>query len=224
LEDLTPIGLLIVTAILIVAMTNPFLLAPMMIGATGGMSKAKQRSVAVMAVVVGGGILIGSIFIGNTVLNLFGISTTALQVAGGLIFIQIGFGMLGSNSNRPSADPAAEQQKAEAEAQADGGPNPGVFPLGMPGIGGPGLIAISIGVAGSFPEDESTIYGVAMAAGVLVAMGIVFVVLMLAPKLAALLGAAGIDVVTKIMGLIVLALAVVLITTGLGELWPGLMG
>jgi multiple antibiotic resistance protein len=221
LEDLTPFGLGIVMAVLIVAMANPFLLAPLMVGATGGMSRAKQRSVAVMAVSVGGGILIGSILIGNAVLNIFGITTTALLVAGGLIFIQIGFGMLGSNSNRPSADPAAEEEAAAAGAQADGGPNPGVFPLGMPGIGGPGLIAISIGVAGSV---ESTLDIAFMIAGVLAAMGVIFVFLMLAPKLAGLLGAAGIDVMTKIMGLIVLALAVVLITTGVGELWPGLMG
>jgi multiple antibiotic resistance protein len=220
LEDLSTIGLGIVMAILIVAMANPFLLAPMMIGSTGGMSKAQTRSVAIMAVLTGGGILIGSIFIGNMVLNLFGITTTALQVAGGLIFISLGFGMLGSNSNRPSVDPAAEEETAAAHAQAIEGPNPGIFPLGMPGIGGPGLIAMFISVAAL---RDSTIDSIAMAVGIVAAMAFIFVALLLAPKLAKLLGQGGIDVLTKLMGLIVMALAVVLITSGVGELWPGLM-
>lgn len=225
MEDLTPIGIGIVTAIMVVALANPLLLAPLFINTTGGMSKAKQRSVAVMAVVVGGGLLIGSILIGSLVLNLFGITATALQVAGGLIFIQLGFGMLGGNSNRPANNPEAEVDpanlEAEAEVPADDGPNPGVFPLGMPGIGGPGLIAICIGIAGSFEESIDT---VAMIVGVLVAMAIVFGALLLAPKLAKLLGPSGIDIMTKIFGLIVLSLAVVMISTGVGVLWPGLLG
>lgn len=219
--DLSTVELGIVIAITIVVLANPFLLAPMMIGVTGGMSKAQTRSVAIAAVLTGGGILIGSVFIGNVVLNLFGLTTTALQIAGGLIFIPVAFGMLGSNSNRPSVDPAAEEETAAAHAQAIEGPNPGIFPLGMPGIGGPGLIAMFISVAAL---RDSTIDSIAMAVGIVAAMAFIFVALLLAPKLAKLLGQGGIDVLTKLMGLIVMAIAVVIISGGVAELWPGLLG
>jgi len=217
MEELTVGGLAVTVGFAVLAMANPFLLAPAFVGLTQGFDKGQQRATALTAVVVAGGILIGSILIGQVVLNLFGITIPALQVAGGLIFLSMGFGMLGSNSNRVSTD-SDEEEAAGSKVAADTSAV-AIVPLAIPMMAGPGLIAVMIGVSATL---EDTMDVVAVGAGAIVALLIVYALLLISPRLMNLLGKSGIDLLTKLMGLIILALGVTLTVAGLGSLLPGL--
>ena len=80
--------------VIIFALANPFATSVFYVGMTPGWGARGRNAVALRAIVIAVGIAIGCILVGQAILNLFGVTVPALQVAGGLIFAQMGFGML----------------------------------------------------------------------------------------------------------------------------------
>lgn len=154
-------------------------------------------------------ILMGFFLLGSYILSFFGISINAMRIAGGLVILNSGYTLLsGEMGSKRGID---ESVKKEAKEQED----ISFTPLAMPLLSGPGSISLLISLNASHPALDSTL----VIASVIISTGvIVYLILRLAPFLSNLLGVSGLKAVTRIMGFIVMAIAVQYIITGIYNL------
>jgi multiple antibiotic resistance protein len=180
-------------------------LVPVFIALTQGMSAEQRRAIAVRACIVAGGLMILFLFVGEAVLGFIGISMDAFRIAGGILLFLTALDMLFQRRQARRADNAAEGQ---AEHQDD----PSVFPLAMPLIMGPGAITTIILLAGNATSaaDFGAIAGVLMAV-----LLITFLAFLAAPMIERGLGKTGLNIVTRLLGMLLAALAVQFVLDGL---------
>jgi multiple antibiotic resistance protein len=196
---------------LIAAFTTMFIimdppgLVPVFIALTQGMSAEQRRAIAVRACIVAGVLMILFLFVGEAVLGFIGISMDAFRIAGGILLFLTALDMLFQRRQARRADNAAEGQ---AEHQDD----PSVFPLALPLIVGPGAITTIILLAGNAtsPADFGAIAGVLMAV-----LLITFLAFLVAPTIERALGKTGLNIVTRVLGMLLAALAVQFVLDGL---------
>jgi len=152
--------------------------------------------------------------IGGILFQFLGITLPALKIAGGCLLFLVAIDMLNARESRSKATDEEREEGALKEDIA-------IFPLGIPLLSGPGsMISVFILMEKAKPGMEQALIFVAIVATMLVS----FVVLRQASHLARLLGATGINVMSRIMGLILAAIAVQFILTGLTDALPGLKG
>ena len=196
---------------LIAAFTTMFIimdppgLVPVFIALTQGMSAEQRRAIAVRACIVAGVLMILFLFVGEAVLGFIGISMDAFRIAGGILLFLTALDMLLQRRQARRADNAAEGQ---AEHQDD----PSVFPLALPLIVGPGAITTIILLAGNATSaaDFGAIAGVLMAV-----LLITFLAFLVAPTIERALGKTGLNIVTRVLGMLLAALAVQFVLDGL---------
>ncbi|XOY55851.1 MAG: MarC family protein [Rhodobacterales bacterium] len=196
---------------LIAAFTTMFIimdppgLVPVFIALTQGMSAEQRRTIAVRACIVAGVLMILFLFVGEAVLGFIGISMDAFRIAGGILLFLTALDMLFQRRQARRADNAAEGQ---AEHQDD----PSVFPLALPLIVGPGAITTIILLAGNATSaaDFGAIAGVLMAV-----LLITFLAFLVAPTIERALGKTGLNIVTRVLGMLLAALAVQFVLDGL---------
>jgi multiple antibiotic resistance protein len=174
----------------------------------------ERRAIAVKCAMAVGVILVVSIWLGEWILNFFGVSIASLEVAGGLIIALIGMSML--HSRQSGIHSSGEQHGDSAAKQSIA-----IVPLAMPIVAGPGAIATVILYTHKHHGIQSNLEMSLVCLGMSVVVGVCF---MSVGPITRLLGAAGINVVTKFMGLILLAVAIGMLATGAKELLPGLAG
>ncbi|WP_298906785.1 MarC family protein [uncultured Aliiroseovarius sp.] len=189
---------------------DPIGISPLFMALTQGMSAAKRRAVAIRACLIAGVLLTLFAFLGEGVLGFLGISMPAFRIAGGILLLLTALDMLFERRTQRRKD-----QSEEAESDDD----PSVFPLAMPLIAGPGSIATVILLAGQ--GDGLAGVGLALVVMSLVLV-IAFVLFNAAPLLERLLRETGIKVVTRLLGMLLAALAVQFVLEGLRDF--GLMG
>lgn len=184
---------------------DPIGLAPIFVALTAGMDARHRRAIAVRACAVGAGILILFALAGEAVLSFLGISIPAFRIAGGLLLFLTALEML--------FEKRTQRREERAEAPP---PDPSVFPLAMPLTAGPGAIATMI-----LLTDGASPLGTAQAVGVmLVVIAVVLALFLLATPMERLLGPTGINVVTRLLGMLLAALSVQFVLDGLADL-PG---
>lgn len=174
------------------AITNPLGAAPVFVGVVAGASRARQREAArqlSLAVFV---ILGGSALIGQTVLDMFGITIDAFRAAGGLLLVLIATDML--RGGKPSSVQAEHASDLDDQI---------LVPLAMPLIAGPGAITTSITLA--LGHSRWGVPWVALAASAAVA-ALLFVTLRLFIDHDRLLSPRGQRILTRFMGLILMAI------------------
>lgn len=202
------------TFIALLALVNPLGVLPMFISLTQGHTrKEKQRTIRAAALTVVAVISI-CVLLGEQIIEFFGISTASLQVAGGLLILLMSLAML--NAQMGGARTTAEEQD-EAEHKS----TLGVVPLGIPLLTGPGAISTVIVYADK--ARGAADYAVIVGCGVVLA-GLVWLVLQLAEPINRVMGRSGINIATRIMGLLVAAVAVEFIVEGLKTMLPALGG
>lgn len=189
---------------------DPIGIAPLFMALTRGMSTAKRRGVAIRACAIAGVLLTLFAFLGEGVLNFLGISMPAFRIAGGILLLLTALDMLFERRT---------QRRKDQTEEADNDDDPSVFPLAMPLIAGPGAIATVILLAGQ--GDGIAGIGLALVVMSLVLL-IAFVLFNAAPLLERLLRETGIKVVTRLLGMLLAALAVQFVLEGLRDF--GLMG
>ncbi|MCE8524216.1 MarC family protein [Ruegeria pomeroyi] len=196
------------TAFLISAFTTLFVVidppgqTPIFMALTQGMDSRTKRAIALRACLTAAGILAMFAAFGEAVLGFVGISMPAFRVAGGVLLFLTALDMLFERRTKRRED------RAEAEEHAD----PSVFPLGIPLIAGPGSIATMILLAGQHPGAE----GLATVIGVMLAvLAVVLFLYLISGLLGRLLGKTGLNVVTRLLGMLLAALAVQFILDGL---------
>ncbi len=194
----------------LLALINPIGAIPFFISLTESQTDAeKRRTIKVAAISVA--IVIGlSALLGEQIIGFFGFSVGSLQVGGGIIMIMIALNMLNAQTSRTKATPE-EEDEAGAKASI------AVVPLAIPLLTGPGSISTVIVYAGKTRHW----WELFLLAGVGVAIAlVVWIVLRAAEPIARVIGRTGINVGTRLMGLILAALAVEFIVDGLKTLLP----
>jgi len=194
------------TAFLITAFTalfvviDPIGLMPLFVTLTHGADARHRRAIALRACVIAFAILAAFTLFGEAVLGFVGISMPAFRVAGGALLFLTALDML------------FERRAPRREGQAAERPDPSVFPLALPLIAGPGAIATVILLAGR----QGDALGLAAVIGVTAAvLAVVFVFFLTAGLLERALGKTGINIATRLLGMLLAALAVQFILDGL---------
>ncbi len=185
---------------------DPFGLAPIFLALTNGMTKAQRRAIAIRSCLIGAALMLAFLFLGEALLGFIGISMSAFRIAGGVLLFLTALEMLFQKRQARREDNA----NAEVETHDD----PSVFPLAMPLIVGPGAITTIILLAGQ-ADGPAGLLGVA--AVMFTVLASVFVAFLLAPYLERLLGKTGINILTRLLGMLLAALAVQFILDGVSQ-------
>ncbi|CAK4068868.1 YchE family NAAT transporter [Vibrio sp. MarTm2] len=196
----------------LVAAVNPVGIMPVFVSLTGHMTQEEKHKTAVTANVAVAIILVVSLLAGQMLLDMFSISLDSFRVAGGLLLLSIAFSMM---SGKLGEDKQNKQEKSEYVSREQ----IGVVPLAMPLMAGPGAISSTIVYGSRYPSMFDT-------AGIIVTIVLfalsTWLLFRSAPLIVRFLGQTGINVITRIMGLILGALGIEFIANGLRNLFPGL--
>ena len=190
------------------ALVNPVGIIPVFISMTSYQPAAVRNKTNLTAI-----ILLTSLFLGDGILQIFGISIDSFRIAGGILVVTIAMSMI---SGKLGEDKQNKQEKSETAVRE----SIGVVPLALPLMAGPGAISSTI-VWGTRYHSWVHLVGFSLAIAVfaLCCWGI----FRMAPWLVRLLGQTGINVITRIMGLLLMALGIEFIVTGIKALFPGLL-
>ena len=181
---------------------DPIGLVPVFLGLAGTRSDAEQTRIARKAILVAGIILFGFALVGGPLLRNMGISLDALRVAGGLLLFRIAVGMVFAQSERETPE---EQEEARQRQDIS------VFPLAIPLIAGPGALASVLILSG----EAKTAAGYAMVLLMaLVVTILAYAFLRASSRLSRVLGRTGVNVITRVLGVLLAALAVQYVADG----------
>ena len=209
MPDNTLIEIAILATTTFFATIGPIDIATMFAGLTSGQSIEERRSMAIRGVVVATIILIAFALIGEYILEGLGISLAALRTAGGILLLLIGIDMVFARSSGGTS--TTEDENAEAIDKTD----ISVFPLATPLIAGPGAMGAAILL---MTNQQGHLAGQAIViTSLLVILLLTFICLLLASHIQRLFGVTGIQVITRVMGVLLAALAVQLIFDGIKE-------
>lgn len=190
---------------------DPIGLTPMFVALTQGMSPKQRRAIAIRATLVSAGILAAFAVFGEALLGFIGISMAAFKIAGGILLLLTALDMLFERRSKRREDTADDEDEDFDD--------PSVFPLAIPLIAGPGSIATVILLAGATPGYTGL--GVSLAVMFLVLV-VTFIFFQAASPLERMLGKTGINVVSRLLGMLLAALAVQFMLNGLKDF--GLLG
>ena len=202
--DITAILTAFITLIVVV---DPVGLAPLFVALTQGATTRQRRAIGLRACVTGAALLTLFGLFGEAVLGFAGISLPAFRIAGGILLFLTALDML------------FERRTQRRRGQASHDNDPSIFPLATPLIGGPGAITTIILLTGEAGDDLTAnleIYLVLFAV-----ITLVFVFFLAASFIERLLGATGINVITRLLGMLLAALSVQFVIDGLQSVIAG---
>jgi MarC family membrane protein len=179
---------------------NPIGTVPIFVGLTQDYSKKERSRVALWTGINVFIILIISFFIGQYVLQFFGITISALRIAGGIIIASSGFGLLNGKFNKNKGINKKVQQDIENRNEI------ALTPLAMPMLAGPGSISLLIAYYQEHHETASEI--IWSCAAILVVAILIYIILRSAHYLAKYLGASGIVAISRIVGFLTIAIGI----------------
>jgi multiple antibiotic resistance protein len=203
---------LIVSVSTLVTIVNPIGALGPFLAMTLGESTARRRQIAWRASVVSGGILAGCALAGAFIFKFYGITLPALKVAGGVLLFFVAFDMINARQSRT-------KQTAEEQTEGVMKEDIAVFPLAIPLLSGPGSIVSMFMLADQARTWEANL---SLYLAVFVTVIVVYLVLREAHRVVGMLGPIGINVVSRLMGLVLAAIAVQFILDGIRAALPGL--
>ena len=195
---------LITVFVSLLVIIDPVALAPLFIALTKGQSARRRRIVGLRACVVAFGLLTVFGLAGDELLAFLGISMPAFHIAGGLLLFLTALDML--------FERRTQRRQGQAD-EADEHDDPSVFPLAIPLLSGPGAIATMILLAGADGIAATDVLAIHLV--MFVVLVLVFISFLLAPTMERLLGPVGINVVTRILGMLLAALSVQFVIDGI---------
>lgn len=184
---------------------DPIGMTPLFVALTQGHNATSRRRIAIRSCGIAMLLLLLFTLMGEAVLGFIGISMPAFRVAGGILLFITALDMLFERRTKRREDQAEEE---------DPNDDPSVFPLAIPLIAGPGSIASVILLTGQRPGLE----GLAMVLGVTAAVLLVVMIFFFASGLLErAMGKTGITVITRLLGMLLAALAVQFVLDGLRD-------
>lgn len=202
----------------LLAIVNPLAIVPFFIHYTQGFSSAQRKRTILISSFSAFLVIAVSALLGLKILDFFSISLASFQVGGGMLLLISSMNML--NAQPAEAKPLTNDMEDGAEKAAMGA-SIAVVPLTIPLLTGPATMSTVV----IYAQKAQTV----MQLGTLVVYGVVIglataICFALAEPIARVLGKTGINVMTRLMGLILAALAVEVMADGLGKLFPLLRG
>ena len=210
LNDLITFGLTALAGYFAIA--NPISATPIFIALTQNDRPKVKRQIARNAVLTAIFVVVLFSVGGKLIFEFFGITMSALRIAGGILVALVGYQMLQGQSSTVQVPKEGEGDEGAAdviEAQL----SVAISPLGMPMIAGPGTIATAVG----FAANEGFLYTIVSIAAFLVIGALTYLMFIQAPRIVRFLGATNLTVVTRLMGLIVATIGVEMMLTGVGD-------
>lgn len=192
------------------AIVDPFAALPVYLALTGQETHLHRRRTALRAAVTTLSVLLVFALSGQVLFQFFGISIGAFKIAGGLLLFAVAFDMMNAQVSTTKSTP---EENADATSRED----VGLMPVGIPLLSGPGAIAsvmVLSARAHSFPEKGALVAAIAAVAL------ITWLVLRSASRIARVLGLTGMNVIARVMGLILAAVAAQFIIDGLIASFP----
>tara|TARA_Y100000296_G_scaffold1922_1_gene2120 strand:- start:1217 stop:1831 length:615 start_codon:yes stop_codon:yes gene_type:complete len=174
---------------------------------TAGMSVTQRRKTATRAVLYAGGVLIGSLVIGQVLLTAMGISLLSFQLGGGIILFLFGLQMIFTDNDQSSGKEPDH--------------NVAIFPIAIPATATPGAILAVILLTDNqiYPIAQQLVTGLIVVA----TLAITWVMMFFSDRILAVIGTGGASLLTKIMGMILAALSVQLVMNAIGvEQWANI--
>ena len=189
-------------------LVDPFAALPPFLAITEGQDPQRRFRTARKASLTAFIVLTTFAFIGQYIFHLFGITLPAFEIAGGIILLLIGLDMLEAKRSLTQESPK-ETRAAQVKDDA------GIVPMGIPMLAGPGAITSVMVLVG---QAQTKWQMGAILGSIAITAGICFLVLGMAARVARVLGDTGIRILVRIMGLLLVALAVQYFVNGLQDL------
>jgi multiple antibiotic resistance protein len=193
------------------AVVDPFLAVPFFLTVTASRSEAESRRLAQVVALTVFLVLAVAAFVGEALLELIGASLPAFRVGGGLVLLLMALAMLNAQAGGVRQSQAEAREMEQGELQ-------GVVPLAIPLLAGPGAISTAIIAA----EGGSLAHQLAIVLCIGVVCLVSWLTMRAASRIAARMGTTGLNVATRILGLLLAAMAVQTMAVGLKQLFPGL--
>lgn len=194
------------------SMVNPIGISLIYHQVTAGRSRAQRTVLAWRVAAYSLGVMLVSLWIGATLIGFFGVSLSALRIAGGLVVAARAWEML-------SAPEQSEGRKQEQASNATGASDDAFFPLTMPLTTGPGTISVAIALSASRPKGTLDVipYMTGMSVAALVVALTIGFFYASADRVVSLLGRSGSRVVTRMSAFLLLCIGVQICLTGVQE-------
>jgi multiple antibiotic resistance protein len=200
----------------LLAVVNPLAIVPFFIHYTQGFAPSQRRRTVAIASFTAFLVIAASALLGLQILEFFGISLASFQVGGGMLLLISSMNML--NAQPAEAKPQTREFEEGAQKAAMGA-SIAVVPLTIPLLTGPATMSTVV----IYAERAHTFWQLMTLVGYGLVIGLATAVCFaLADPIARVLGNTGIKVMTRLMGLILAALAVEVMASGLVKLFPGL--
>ena len=207
-----PLNFVLSALVTLLVVVDPVGLAPTFIGVTEGLSESLRRQVALRAAVIAAAILIGAALIGNWLLTTLAISLSAFRIAGGLLLFSIATEMAFGVRMRREGETAESALEEHARNIAD-------FPLAIPLMAGPGAITATLLLAGR--ADGNALLLALLLAVIVAVAAICLVIFYSAHRISRLLGITGNIVLSRLLGVLLAALAVQYVVDGIRAVLAG---
>ena len=198
--------------IALMAIVNPVSAIPVFLGTTADWSLPERRRTARTVAITVFIVLTISALVGTYVLEFFGISVASFQVGGGILLLLMAVSMMQARESGLRQTPEEQLEAADRHAVA-------VVPLAIPLLAGPGAISTMIIASHRVPGVVFQLKLLVPAGAIALA---VWLTLLVSSRLANRLGTTGMNVITRLMGLMLAALAIEFIVRGMQELIPAL--
>jgi len=198
------------------AVLDPFLAVPIFLAVTGSSGHAARLRLARAVTLTVFAVLVGATVFGEALLGLLGASVPAFRVGGGLVLLLMALAMLNAQpgavrQSRAEAEQLQERELARAELT-------GVVPLAVPLLAGPGAISTAILAA----ESGGIGHVLALVGCIALVCGILWWVLRIADAVEPRMGTTGLNIATRLLGLLLAAISIQTMAEGLRDLFPGL--
>jgi multiple antibiotic resistance protein len=198
-------------AVTLTAVLDPFLAVPIFVSVTAGHSARERVRVARVVTITVLAVLAGAAIFGERLLRLLGTSLPAFQVGGGLVLLLMALAMLNAQVGE------IRQTRAEAR-ELKSREYSGVVPLAVPLLAGPGAIGTTIIAA----QQGGVAHGAMLIACILLVCAFLWLMLSLAQVVSRRMGTTGLNIATRLLGLLLAAIAIQTMADGLRILFPGL--
>ncbi len=212
MSELISFAMLTFSAVFFVV--DPFAVIPMFLAVTAGDSAAKKRATALRASAVCTVTLVAFALAGSLIFKLFGITLPAFRIAGGTLLFLMALDMLRAQRSRTRSSPEEEREGVMKDDVA-------VIPVGIPMLAGPGAIATVIVLMGQ--AKGSMMHGVIVLACVLATGVLTYLLLRSAAVLERALKQTGLNILNRLMGLLLAAMAVQFVIYGVRDVIPQVM-
>ncbi|WP_284442969.1 YchE family NAAT transporter [Buchnera aphidicola] len=195
------------------ALVNPIGMIPIFTTMTNNQSFLERKKTNLIANVSASLILLISLFFGADILNIFGISINSFRIAGGILIISIAFSMI-------SGQFIKKIKKTKDKKEENKLDNISVVPLAMPLIAGPGAISSTI-VWSTYYSSWMNLFLCSLV--IFLFSFVCWLCFEAAPCVVQILGKTGINIITRVMGLLLMSLGIEFIIIGIKSIFPGLL-